>query len=202
MASGSPSVRVVFLLLVILLCGTPVPAAAQTDSSTAPGGGVRWALLDAIGYSGLGFGLGLLAAWDMEGTSFGPPDEAVAVIAASTAAGLLTGAVIGRRAQNAIAQGRRPGGAHRAAALAGVAMAGGTLGALAAVPLINGEGEGTVLGSDEQTITVMMLGGTALGSLYMLRKRAAFPSNRIRVTPGIFGRGEYGLRVRVMHGRS
>lgn len=60
--------------------------------------------------------------------------------------------MLGGRADRAIADGRAVEGPHRAAVLGGGVLAGGTLGALATVPLINSEGEGTFLGSDETTL--------------------------------------------------
>lgn len=185
------------ILAVCLVLGVVVPAAAQTPASPTPDGGVKWSLYDAVGYGALGFGLGLAATWDMEGSGFGPPGAAVAIVGATTAAGIVAGAVIGNRAQRAVAEGRRVDGAHRAAVIGGVVLAGGTLGALAAVPLINSEGEGTALGSDEQTFALLALAGGALGSLYAWKHSDELSSRSIGVAPAVSESAGYGLRLRM-----
>lgn len=149
------------------------------------------------GYGGLGFGLGLAVAWDMEGSDIGPPGTAVAVVGATTAAGIVAGTLIGNRARKTIAEGERIGGGHRAAVIGGVVLAGGTLGALAAVPLINSEGEGTALGSDEQTFALLALAGGALGSLYAWKQSDELSSRSIGVAPAVSGSAGYGLRLRM-----
>lgn len=57
----------------ILVLGLAAPAAGQTDSPSTTGDGAHWVLPDALGYGGLGFGVGLAMAWDMESDGFGPP---------------------------------------------------------------------------------------------------------------------------------
>lgn len=185
------------VLLAGLLLGFALPAAAQTDAPPASTGGMKWTLLDAVGYGGLGFGLGLVAAADMEGDDIGPPGSALAVLGATTAAGFVAGAVIGRRAQNRIAEGRPVEGAHRAAVNGGVVMAGAILGTLAAIPLVNSEGEGTPLGSDEQTVGLMALVGGGLGSLYAWRHSGELSPRTISVAPAISGTAGYGMRLRM-----
>lgn len=158
---------------------------------------MKWVLLDAVGYGGVGFGLGLAAAWGIEGDDIGPPASALAVVGASTAAGVVAGFLIGRRARNRIADGMPVEGAHRAAVIGGVVGAGAVLGALAAFPLVNGEGEGTPLGSDEQTVLLTTLAGGALGSLYAWKHSDELSGGTLRVTPAISRTTGYGLRVRV-----
>lgn len=68
----------------------------------------------------------------MEGEGFGPPAGALVVLGAGTVAGLVTGALIGRGAERAVAEGRSVGAGQRAAALGGVVLVGSALGALAA----------------------------------------------------------------------
>lgn len=75
-------------------------------------------------------------------------------------------------------------------------MAGATLGALAAVPLINGEGEGTPLGSDERTILVTTLAGTMLGALHAWRNADELSRGTVDVAPAFSGGDGYGLRLR------
>lgn len=195
MKSRTP-VPAIPVLLAGLLLGVAHPAAAQTDAPPVSTGGMKWTVLDAVGYGGLGFGLGLVAAADMEGDGIGPPGSALAVIGATTAAGIVAGAVIGRRGQNRIAEGRPVEGGHRAAVTAGVVMAGATLGALAAVPLVNSEGEGTPLGSDELTVGLTVIAGGVLGSLYAWRHSGELSPRTISVAPAISGTAGYGMRLR------
>lgn len=135
-------------------------------------------------------GLGLIPAMDM-----GYGTGAIA-IATTAAAGTYAGAVIGRRAGKTISEGGRLGGGHRAAVAGGAIMAGGTLGALAAVPLIKPEGEGTIFGSDEATVAGMVLVGTALSSLFVLLHRDELSSGRISVTPAVPGGAGFGVQAR------
>jgi hypothetical protein len=197
MKGQSAGTGVGFGLVLVISFGVSTTVAAQVQTTAASDGGARWGVVDAIGYGGLGFGLGLMASWDMEGSGFGPPGAAVAAVGVTTVLGTVAGAVIGTRAQRAIAAPGELDGAHRVAVIAGGLMAGGTLGSLVAVPLINGEGEGTFLGSDERTVVLLALAGTALGSVYVWTHRAEFSSSGVNLTPEISGRGEYGIRLRV-----
>lgn len=196
MAGGS-RIPTMAAALMLMLLGVATPATAQTSDSPDSGGEIRWSLINAVGYGGLGFGVGLVATWDLEGSDFGPPGAALAVIGATTVAGTVAGAIIGRRARNAIARGRSLSGAHRAAVMGGVVMAGGTLGAVAAVPLINAEGEGTFLGSDERTVTLLVLAGGALGSVYVWKQRDRLAFRSVRLTPVLSGTRGYGFHIRV-----
>jgi len=193
-SSRTPRTASPLVLPLLVLLSAPAPAAAQTAPPAADG--ASWALYDAIGYGGLGFGVALLAAAGMEGESFGPPTGALVVVGAGTVVGIVTGAVIGRAAERAVARGRTVGSGHRTAALGGVVLVGTTVGALAAIPLINGEGEGTPLGSDEQTAALTILGGSALGALAAWRMADDFSPAAVHVAPTV-GREGYGLRVRL-----
>lgn len=172
---------------------------APTDGSPATSqersAGPKWTFIDAVGYAGLGFGAGLAATWDLEGSGLGPPGEALAVVAATTLAGGVTGAVLGRRAESAAARGRRVGGLHRAAVLGGAALAGGTLGALAAAALVNPSVEGTPLGSDEQTVTLLVLAGTGAGAAYAWSRSEALESRSLAIAPVFLEGGRRGVRV-------
>lgn len=178
-------------MMAAVLLAFHAPAAAQTDGPSVPQGTAMWGLWNAIGYGRLGFGLGLIPAMDM---GYG---AAAITIAVTTAAGTYSGAMIGRRAGKTISEGGRLGGGHRAAVAGGAIMAGGTLGALAAVPLINPEGEGTIFGSDEATVAGMVLVGAALASVFVLSHRDELSSGRISVTPAVLGGVGYGLKARV-----
>lgn len=180
------------ILVLILMVAAPNPASGQTADPPAPG--VSWTILNGVGYGLLGFGAGLLAAWDLDGDDFGPPPLAMGIILGSTVTGMAGGAVLGQRARRSVTAGRPLSTAHRSAALTGVALAGGTFGALAAVPLINPSGEGTFLGSDERTIILTTGAGLALGSLYAWRVRDHLRSRSVRFTPEVRG-DRFGLRI-------
>jgi hypothetical protein len=138
----------------------------EAPANPAPPLGV----LNAIGYGGLGVGLGALSgtascksgcSWDEEiGSVVGR-----AVLGA--AAGLIGGDMIGNGARRKLARGEPLGTGHSFAVASVVVLAGATLGALAAVPLIAPSGEGTPLGSDEQTFALLATGGATLGALYL-----------------------------------
>lgn len=184
-------------VIVGLIVATYSPAMAQSGASSDREDGVDWSLLDAIGYGGLGFGTGLLAAWDMEGTDLGPPGEALALIGGATLAGTFGGWIMGDRAEDAIALGHELRSAHRAAAIAGVVLAGATAGALASIPFVSSGGAGTPFGSDEETVALLVGAGAVLGSLYAWMRRDEGTDRRFRIVPALLEPNRYGLRVRV-----
>lgn len=131
MKSRSTGIRTASTLAVILWLASPAAATAQGADPSGTAVGSKWALIDGLGYGGVGFGLGLLAAWDMDnsgpGSGFGPPDEAVVIVGLSTLAGLVGGGIIGHRARRAIEEGRPLGETHRLAVMGGGVVAGGVL---------------------------------------------------------------------------
>ena len=157
------------------------------------GGSGRWTLVNAVGYGGVGFLAGLAAAWDSD------MDEGVATIGLTTLAGVVTGAAIGHGASSRIRRGEPVGGTSRFAVSAGTILAGATLGACAAVPLINGEGAGTPLGSDETALGILMGGGTLLGAWYLSRHAGELSGARLGITPIRTRDSAYGLRVSVRY---
>lgn len=178
------------LALAGLLAGERAFAQEPTRAQAREGGG-RWTLIDAVGYGGVGFLAGLAAAWDQE---IGP---AVGTIALGSVAGVVAGAAIGHNASSRIRDGEPLGGASRFAVSVGTIFAGASLGACAAVPLINDEGSGTPLGSDESTLAILMGTGTLLSAWYLRRHTAEFNGARLRVTPIRTIDSAYGLRVAV-----
>jgi hypothetical protein len=212
-----------FVLASLLAC--PAPVGAQVDHSRHGEGGLKWVVADAIGYGGIGFGLGVLVARAVAGSGGGPvqpPDAAqlsggsftsryalgnldlvsapdgttLAIVAAATMAGAGAGTMIGLHARRIAAGGGYVEGIHRAAVLGGGVLAGGTLGALAAVPLVAGHREGTPLGSDEQTVVLLVGGGAFVGALFVGRYRHELGSRSISVTPSPVGTRK-GVDVRV-----
>ena len=183
------------LVCTALACATASSATAQ-DEAIAPATGPAWGFLDALGYGGLGFGLGVMVGAGMPSDNFGPSGTALGVIAGSTIAGVVGGAMIGGRARRALSRDQVISPGHRAAVAGGVVLAGATLGAVAAIPLISSEGEGTPLGSDEQTFSLLAGGGAALGASYLLAQWHHL-GNRVSAAPIIREPGQYGLVLRV-----
>lgn len=171
---------------------TPPVLAAQ--SSPAATSRVPWALVNAIGYGGLGFGVGLAGAFAQDDGSIG---SGVALIGLTTALGFGAGIMVGHDASKALASGRPVPGATRVVALSGLVLAGTTAGALAAVPLINGGNEsGTFIGSDETTVAVTTAAGTVLGVVLAARQRHFFDGTRtVSVAPFVARQRGQGVRV-------
>ena len=165
--------------------------AQQPMRSQSDGERGRWALVNAVGYGGVGFLAGVAAAWDQE------IGAAVGTIALGSVAGVATGTAIGRRAASRIRSGEPLSGTSRFAVSAGTILAGASLGACAAVPLINGDGAGTPLGSDESTLAILMGTGTLLSAWYLRRHAHEFNGERVGITPIRTIDSAYGLRVAV-----
>jgi hypothetical protein len=167
--------------------GTPPPTYA---------GGGKWRLLDAVGYAGLGFGAGVLANLSTPTTGSGEV-TILATVGTATIGGLVTGAVVGRRAEQSLSRGDALGTGQLVAFAGGAVLGGATLGALAAVPIIAPDGEGTVLGTDEQTFAILVGAGAVLGSLYVWRHWNRLTRGMIEITPATDGKGHYGLRLHI-----
>lgn len=153
--------------------------------------GQSWALVDGLGYGAAGTGVGAMAAWDLD------YHEGFAVIVLATGAGIAVGALVGHAADTRLARGEALGSGHQAAVVAGSVLAGTALGALASAAFINGEGEGTFLGSDETTFTALTIGGTALGAAVTWWRRDALRPRGVSVSPAVSPEGGAGLRVQV-----
>lgn len=138
----------------------------------------------------------MATTWDLEGSGFGPPDAALVIIGATTVAGAVAGAMPGSRAEHAICEGRRLGSAHRAAVAGGAVLAEATLGAVSVVPLINREGEGTFLGSDERTVSLPALTGGTLGFLYVRSKWGQLAVRSVSLAPALSANGAFGMQMR------
>jgi hypothetical protein len=169
------------------------PASSQPIVATPP---LPWSFIDAVGYGGLGFGVGF-------GLSFVVASDAtidalgtvVATIGVSTIAGIAGGTAIGRTAHRRVLDGRPVGSELQAAALAGAMLGGATLGALASIPLIEGEETGTPLGSDATTFGITTGVGALLGTLYATRYAATLPVGGITAVPTVAAHGRVGFRI-------
>jgi hypothetical protein len=157
---------------------------------------IKWVVMDAIGYGGLGTVVGMALALSSYSCPFGPCDGAAMSVVGGAVAGAIGGAAIGIHARRTLAKGEQLGAVHRAAVLAGAMISGTTLGAVASFSLINGDGSGTPLGSDETTFGMLTLGGTAIGAILAARSANELNNPRVTISPAI-GAGRYGLDARL-----
>jgi len=192
--SGSSKTRrwITCLVLSGLLVGQRALAQEATRLRSDEESG-QWTLVNAIGYGGVGFLAGIAAASDQE------IGAAAGTIALGSIVGVAAGVAVGRRASSRIRAGEPLGGASRFAVSAGTILAGATLGACAAVPLINGEGAGTPLGSDESTLGILMGTGTLLSAWYLRRHIDEFNGRQVGIAPIRTIDSAYGLRVSVRY---
>jgi hypothetical protein len=166
------------------------PSPAQAQSSRA---------LNTLGYGATGAVAGALATADA--TCDGPGFVCIPSVAvAATLGGLVVGAIIGNtlssRANRTVAAGRPVGGGHLTALSVGTVLGGATVGLVAGSLLINPTGEGTLLGSDEQTLTLLTLAGATLGVLHLRRNWGRLTGTSIEVQPALFTNGRPGVVAR------
>lgn len=181
------SIRRVALLAAILVL---VPSDAYPQSSR---------LLNALGYGFTGGSLGLAATANATctGEFICIPGEMVAATLGGTVLGLILGANAASTANRAVAEGR-PVGAGRLAALSfGTVVGGATLGLLAGAVLTNPSGEGTILGSDEQTLTILALAGGTIGFLQLRRNWSRLTGTGLEVNPVAVVHGRPGVVLRL-----
>ena len=177
-----------FALALTLSLLTPLHAEAQASR-----------FLTGIGYGVVGMAAGVAATSGAtcDTSSFVCiPGEVIFGALIGGGLGTVLGARTASSANRAVAQGR-PVGAGRVGVIAvGTVLGGATLGALASSLLINGEGAGTPLGSDEHTVRVFMLAGATLG---VLQLRGSWDSltGRVEVTPVVTLDRRVGMVTRV-----
>lgn len=164
---------------------------AQPSSSSAPTRVAPWAAINAVGYGGAGLAIGV-AALTQSASGYGGDALTAAVFMGG---GVVGGFALGRRA-SAQLRARRPIGRwHQVGVSSGAVLAGGVLGAIAAVPLINSDGEGTALGTDEATLAKTVGVGSGVGLLFALTQQRALRANRVAVVPYHDARRAAGVRV-------
>jgi len=174
------------VLLALLL--TPLASAGQASI-----------FLNSVGYGVAGATLGALvtANASCEGEFICIPTIAVL----STLGGAALGAAIGGKAAASanrdVAEGRIVGSGHLAAVTVGTVLGGATVGAVASALLINPEGEGTLLGSDGQTFTILTLAGTGLAVLNLRRTWGRLTGVQVEARPAIVGDGQPGVVARI-----
>lgn len=167
-------------LLVLLAAAAPIRVEAQ---------GTRWAVPTAIGFGAGAAALATAASWDLE------YDEGWTRIGIGAALGTVAGAIVGSAADRTLERGEELGSAHRAAVVGGTVLAGAAVGAAASALLISGEGEGTPLGSDEWTFTLLTLAGGVAGGLYVWHERDDLHPRPVSVGPYLDEAGRPGVRV-------
>ena len=177
-----------------LLLATATPGVAQGNVGAASSG-PPWDWVSVVGFGGLGFGVGVWAAWDMPADAFGPSGAALATISSATLLGVGAGAIIGNRARRLHAQEQSLHPAHQLGLVTGSILAGATLGAAASVPLIARGDEGTPLGTDERTFALLTTGGAALGALYAAKHWSEIRGSKVNINPILHGPGKYSLLV-------
>ena len=172
---------------------------AQDSTNVHRRARVNWTLWDALGYGAIGALASYAVAWEAD-------EGGEAILLGGTVGSIVLGAALGSSVKRRINSGRPVGGGRATAALLGVAGAGATVGALASVPLINGESgsapgveEGTPLGSDETTFALLAGTGAALGVWYALRHADELRSPRVTVgrRPTDDGGHAYALGMRL-----
>lgn len=182
--------RLVIALAVMVVAAPPIGAQSPTYSRSAP---IKWAVLDAIGYGGIGAVLGTAVGVAASNSCpFGSCTGVVIGFLGGAAGGALAGATLGLHARGVIERGDRLGDGARVGVILGTVFAGTTAGAMSSFFLINGDGAGTPLGGDEVTFGMLTLTGTALGVFVAARNADELSAQRISISPAI-GKGQYGI---------
>lgn len=187
MCSSKRSVTISAIAILALMAARPAGASAQS-----------WAFLDGLGYGAAGAGLRLLAGWEADCADY-VCMETMGRTLGGLAAGGIIGGVMGRRADRLVERGDPVGGSHRAGVAAGAVLAGAAMGGIGSFLLINGEGSGTFLGSDEQTFSGLVLAGAAVGVLIAGSRwddLTGAAGSRVAVRPTVLHRDRPGLVAR------
>lgn len=148
---NASSLRISLLLAALLGALLPAGAEAQT----------YWRVPTTVGYGGVGLGLGVLSAWNVS------LDDEVALfgrILGGLALGTVVGYQVGKRADDALANGSEVSAGHRWGVRSGTVLAGAALGAVVASLIISPEGSSS-LGSDEAIFAGSVLTGAVAGGL-------------------------------------
>lgn len=175
------------------------PALVALVLAPLPSAGQASVFLNSLGYGVAGATLGALATANAscEGDFICIPTVTVL----STLGGATLGATIGGKtassANRDVAQGRIVGSGHLAAVTVGTVLGGATVGAIASALLIKPEGEGTILGNDEQTFTILTLAGAGLAVFQLRRTWGRLTGAQLEARPAIVGDGQPGVVVRL-----
>jgi hypothetical protein len=168
------------------------PADADSQSSR---------FLNAVGYGFTGGSLGLAATLGVscpDGGIVCVPGEMVAATLGGTVLGLILGWNVASTANRMVAEGRPVGGGRLAALSFGTVVGGAALGLLAGGLLINPEGAGTALGSDEQTLSILAFAGGTPGFLQLVRNWSRLTGSAVvQVNPLVTVHGRPGVVLRL-----
>ena len=138
--------RSVTLTLAVLL--------ALSGARSGPVHAQSWTLIDMVGYGAAGAGLGFGLTVEVDCGDFVCGQTVLATLG-GLALGGVGGALIGSGAQEALDRREALTPTHRSAVAVGTVFAGAALGGVTSSLLINSEGEGTFLGSDERTFGIL-----------------------------------------------
>lgn len=168
----------------VALLLAPLPSAGQAS-----------VLLNSLGYGVAGATLGALATANAscEGEFICIPTVTVFSTLGGAALGATLGAKSAKSANRDVAQGRTVGSGHLAAVAIGTVLGGATVGAVASAVLINPDGPGTILGSDEQTFAILTLTGAGLAVLHLRKTWGRLTGAQVDARPAIVGDGQPGI---------
>ena len=157
--------------------------------------------LTGLGYSIPGGAVGLAAT--ANATCTGPgficiPGEMVVATLGGAILGMTIGSKLSSTANRAVGEGRPVGGAHLTALSVGTVLGGATLGLIASAVMINGDGAGTLLGSDEQTARLFALAGATFGVLHLRRNWGRLTGTSVELQPTVFRSGQPGVVARLL----
>lgn len=179
------------VLTLALVAGATYVTPASAQAST---------VLNSLGYGTLGMAIGAAAtagATCQSAELICIPGETIAAVLIGGLAGGALGAGFASSANRRVEDGQPVGGARLAGVVMGTVLGGAVIGGLGSAILINGEGEGTPLGSDEQTVAIFMLGGAAFGVWHLHRNWGALNGAPVEVRPAVAPDGQFGLRARL-----
>lgn len=185
--------RIGALLSACMMIGvTSEVAAAQSKVSRG------WIVADAAGYGALGLAVGFGAGIMTNDTCpFGSCTSIVIGGLTGALVGTMGGAKIAVSARDAVARGEPLGSGHRSAVTLGAVLGGATLGALGSSLMINGNGSGTPIGSDERTFALLTVTGLFGGAYFVARHSHELDPPRMNVMP-VVGKGRVGLSTRMV----
>lgn len=155
-----------------------------------------WSFIDLVGYGAAGGGLGFALTVEADCSDI-VCGQTVFTTLGGLALGAVGGAIIGSRAQSALDRGEALTPGHRNAVAAGTVFAGAALGGVTSFLLINSEGEGTFLGSDEQTFGMLALAGAGLGALYVASQWAELSGQGLELRPAVLSGRRLGIQGRL-----
>lgn len=181
--------RIAFAVLALAQLGLAAPVEAQAPR-----------FLNILGYGAVGGTAGALATVGAECSGSGficiPAEFVVATIGGSLV-GMIAGNALAGSANRSVQEGGRPGPGTLAALSVGSALGGAAAGVLFGGLLVNGEGSGTFLGSDEQTLLIAGLAGATLGIVQISRRWGVLTGRPVEIRPVVEPTGRTGVNLTV-----